>query len=292
MNADLERRYRWLLRAYPAAYRHDHEQEILTTLGESSRLGQCWPAPREAWALIAAGIRGRALAAGDGRSGGLVMDGIHLGATLLVAANAVAIVLAIAHLGVAGSSVSVAVALCWMLAFATLVRGGRWLPVMAVALAAAATMAAERDTLFAHPFQQWFAWERVASTTLLPLALVACLAARRRLPGRSPLLLLVPVLPYAVLMAVIPSPFFVSSTLFGMLVVVTTLALAAAPFDPRPAIAVALFLVPTITLLAANAAENYWLWSDPTWTWTVVWTLAGALLAFGGLAGSRRLARV
>lgn len=123
------------------------------------------------------------------------------------------------------------------------------------------------------------------------LALVAFLARRRALPGRSPLLLLVPVLPYAILMAVIPTPFFVSSTLFGMLVVVTTLALAAAPFDPRPAIAVALFLVPTIALLAATAAENYWLWSDPSWTWPAVWTLAGAALLVGGLAGSRRVAR-
>jgi hypothetical protein len=92
-------------------------------------------------------------------------------------------------------------------------------------------------------------------------------------------------------MGVIPTPFFVSSTLLGMLVVVTTLALLAAPFDPRPAIAVSLFLVPAITLLAAIAAENYWLWSDPSWTWTAVWTLAGAMLMLGGLAGSRRLAR-
>lgn len=167
MNPDLERRYRWLLQAYPATYRSQHEHEILTTLAEVSRLGQRWPDPREAWALLVSGIRMRALAAGDGSSGGLVLDGVHLGATLLVAANAVAILLAIAHVGVSGSATAVAVGLAWMFAFATLVRGGRWLPVAGVAIAAAATIAEQRDVLLAHPVQ-WLAWEPVVCTTLLP----------------------------------------------------------------------------------------------------------------------------
>jgi len=293
MNADLERRYRRLLRAYPAAYRRDHEQEILTTLGESSRLGQCWPAPREAWALVAAGVRARALAAGGGSSSGLVTDGIHIGATLLVAANVVRTLLAIVQFGVSGSDA--ALALAWMFAFATLVRGGRWLPVAGVGIAAAATIAAivaaNRDTLFAHPFQ-WLMWEPTVSTNLLPLLLVAFLATRRPLRGRSPLLLLIPILPYAILMEVIRTPFFISSTLFGMLLVVTVLALLAAPFDPRPAIAIALFLVPAITLLTAMAVENYTMWSVASWAWPVVWACAGAVLVLGGLAGSRRLARI
>jgi hypothetical protein len=56
----LERRYRWLMRAYPAAYRADRADEMLDTLLERASPGQQWPGVREAAGLISGGIRARA----------------------------------------------------------------------------------------------------------------------------------------------------------------------------------------------------------------------------------------
>ena len=55
----LERRARWLLRAYPAAYRADRGEEIIGTLLEAVPPGRDWPPSREAVALAAAGLRAR-----------------------------------------------------------------------------------------------------------------------------------------------------------------------------------------------------------------------------------------
>jgi len=55
----LERRARWLLRAYPAAYRADRGEEIIGTLLEAVPPGRDWPPARETVALAAAGLRAR-----------------------------------------------------------------------------------------------------------------------------------------------------------------------------------------------------------------------------------------
>jgi hypothetical protein len=55
----LERRARWLLRAYPAAYRTDRGEEITGTLLEAVPPGRDWPPAREAAGLVAAGLRAR-----------------------------------------------------------------------------------------------------------------------------------------------------------------------------------------------------------------------------------------
>jgi hypothetical protein len=55
----LERRARWLLRAYPAAYRADRGEEIIGTLLEAVPPGLDWPPSRETVALVAAGLRAR-----------------------------------------------------------------------------------------------------------------------------------------------------------------------------------------------------------------------------------------
>jgi hypothetical protein len=56
----LERRYRWLLRAYPAWYRRDRAAEMLATLLEASPPGRRWPSLRDARALVTGGLRVRA----------------------------------------------------------------------------------------------------------------------------------------------------------------------------------------------------------------------------------------
>jgi hypothetical protein len=55
----LERRARWLLRAYPAAYRADRGEEIVGTLLEAVPPGRDWPPARETVALVAAGLHAR-----------------------------------------------------------------------------------------------------------------------------------------------------------------------------------------------------------------------------------------
>lgn len=55
----LERRCRWLLRAYPAWYRRDRAGEMLGTLLEASGPGQTRPSLRDARALVTGGLRVR-----------------------------------------------------------------------------------------------------------------------------------------------------------------------------------------------------------------------------------------
>ena len=56
----LERRCRWLLRAYPGWYRRQRGDEMLATLLEASHPGQRWPSARDVRALIIGGLRVRA----------------------------------------------------------------------------------------------------------------------------------------------------------------------------------------------------------------------------------------
>ncbi len=55
----LERRCRWLLRAYPAWYRRKRGEEMLGTLLEASPPGRKWPSVRDARALVIGGLRVR-----------------------------------------------------------------------------------------------------------------------------------------------------------------------------------------------------------------------------------------
>jgi hypothetical protein len=56
----LERRGRWLLHVYPAAYRRERGEEMIGTLLEATPEGQAWPRVRDAFALIAGGLKARA----------------------------------------------------------------------------------------------------------------------------------------------------------------------------------------------------------------------------------------
>ena len=55
----LERRCRWLLRAYPAGYRRGRGEEILATLLENTPPDRSWPTLREGGALVLGGLRVR-----------------------------------------------------------------------------------------------------------------------------------------------------------------------------------------------------------------------------------------
>jgi len=55
----LERRYQWLMRAYPAWYMRKRGEEMLDTLLEASPPGRKWPFVRDARALVIGGLRVR-----------------------------------------------------------------------------------------------------------------------------------------------------------------------------------------------------------------------------------------
>jgi hypothetical protein len=131
VNPRLEACYRALLRTYPPQYRAEHGEEILATLEEATPRDRSWPVWREARALLVGGLRLRALTAGGGSSRGMVFDGLHIGVTLLVGANAVGAALAVT--GGTSRGVAELAGLGWVLAFAGMVRGGRVLPVALVA---------------------------------------------------------------------------------------------------------------------------------------------------------------
>jgi hypothetical protein len=288
MNPRVERRYRALLRAYPPQYRAEHGEEIMDTLAQATPAERSWPVWREARALLVGGLRLRALTAGDNSSRGLVLDGLHIGATLLVAANAAGAVLAVT--GGSSRGISELAGLAWVLAFAGMVRGGRLLPVCLVAVAAALSIGAQREALFFVPVQ-WYAWEWTLANHVLPLVLVAALA-RRGAPARSPLLILLPAAPYAFWLGVISTPFFLSSTLFGLMLVAAIGALCLAPVDPRPALGLAMLLVPAVSLLTVSAAQGYVFLTSPSWIWAAVWGLAAVTLAWAGTRASHRIVRV
>ncbi|MFG3554970.1 hypothetical protein ACGGAQ_11310 [Micromonospora sp. NPDC047557] len=61
---DLERRYLWLLLAYPAEYRRSRGAEIVGTYLDLAAPGRRWPAPADAADLLRGGLRQRVRAAG------------------------------------------------------------------------------------------------------------------------------------------------------------------------------------------------------------------------------------
>jgi hypothetical protein len=56
----LERRGRWLLRAYPAAYRRERGEEIVGTLLEATPADRTWPRRRDVRTLATGGLKARA----------------------------------------------------------------------------------------------------------------------------------------------------------------------------------------------------------------------------------------
>ncbi|MEV5411524.1 hypothetical protein AB0K60_22135 [Thermopolyspora sp. NPDC052614] len=82
--AKLEHRYRRLLFAYPPGYRAGHGDELIGTILDGTEPGRSLPSPRESAALIAGGLRTRAVQAAAGPAWA---DGLHLGATVLAVLN-------------------------------------------------------------------------------------------------------------------------------------------------------------------------------------------------------------
>ncbi|GAA2210492.1 hypothetical protein GCM10009850_059510 [Nonomuraea monospora] len=84
----LERRYRRLLLAYPRTYRRAHGDELLDVLLEEAGPGRRFPVLREAWGLLAGGLRSRVT---HQATGSAWVDGLHLGVTAVAVVNLAAL---------------------------------------------------------------------------------------------------------------------------------------------------------------------------------------------------------
>ncbi|MFI6817373.1 hypothetical protein ACIBG7_33595 [Nonomuraea sp. NPDC050328] len=83
----LERRYRAMLRFYPADYRDAHGDELLDVLLETAEPGRTLPAARECAGLVVGGVQARVRA--NTRTNPW-WDGLHLGLTAIMVAQAAA----------------------------------------------------------------------------------------------------------------------------------------------------------------------------------------------------------
>ncbi|WP_435205144.1 hypothetical protein [Micromonospora sp. bgisy143] len=89
MSSDvLERRYRLLLRAYPAAYRRERADELIDTLIGDESTTRRWPDVRQSTALIRGGLRVHGGSTALRPTAVLLWQGIHLGAMAVLALGA------------------------------------------------------------------------------------------------------------------------------------------------------------------------------------------------------------
>ncbi|MGY4910343.1 hypothetical protein [Micromonospora aurantiaca (nom. illeg.)] len=86
MSSDvLEKRYRTLLRAYPAGYRRERADELIDTLIGDEPTARRWPSAREAASLVRGGLRVYGGSTAGRPTAVLFWQGLHLGALAVLA---------------------------------------------------------------------------------------------------------------------------------------------------------------------------------------------------------------
>lgn len=258
MTATLERRYRRLLLAYPETYRRRRGDELLSTLMELSEPGQRWPAPRQARALLLAGVRVRAGIDQVPSTAHAWRDGARAALVLLLTWQIITQVwvveLARADLRESGDTVSwhllggpAATVLVAGAALLTLLAG-RYRPGVALALLTpvAAVLPPLNTTWDTFSVFQILCW-------WLPVAALAAPLLRRPAPGGPwRWLLTIPLLVLA--SALLPLLGLGLAALVIALVLLAACLGWAAMIDPRPAIALGLLLLTAIPLVVVSAS--------------------------------------
>lgn len=172
-----ERSYRIALLAFPAAYRHERGEEIVSTILEG---GDGWhPGLREFFGLFWAGIGQRSLMAGGVKTAGSVRAGIRLGAYFLLWLSASGATASLVHFHnhYHGAALDIGAAVIGFVVLLTLSRGW-WTAPIALVLA---WELASRTFLGASP--HWFS--NLSSGPAIDWAIVLlpallCLLARPR----------------------------------------------------------------------------------------------------------------
>jgi hypothetical protein len=280
----LERRYRWLLRTYPNWYRRDQGEDMLGTLLDGEAGGGSWPAPREALALVIGGLRVRStrkqsltiaanlrLAALFGVM--LVLVGTaarQLGFEVLEAAHTLPADSGFSHQNIAGLLGLAAVVAVWLRQ-----------RVLTTALALASAVAI-------------LAWTHgPAAGSLLPVLLLVALVAlslgARRMPwlwlwGTGVAFLIGFLLTLAGFLRFAPAGLhepvqYLAWALYAIAVLWVVV-------DPRPAIAMAVYLAVTYDITDGFNGLTYHIVFGPAWTW-----ILPAASSVGLLAGATWLLR-
>ncbi len=278
----LERRYRWLLRAYPAWYRQDRGTEMLGTLLEDSPEDRKWPSLRDARALIMGGLRVRA-----GQSRRLstaanlrlaVMLGAVLGLLWLTASNLTSVVLhwthtyspspGIGHSAVYGVLTLAAVLAAWFAPRAV---------VAALAAAAAVLYVAWGDRVMA-----------IQPAGLL-LAIAILVFARERLP-RSWLWLAGVIFAVSVLQGLTPVPslYFLYTPLVFVPWIILGVVVLWVGVDARPAVAMAIYIASNYLLVGLLSYVGYGVVPLTAWLQVYLPAAGAAVLAAAALWRIRR----
>jgi hypothetical protein len=247
MSGRLRHRYERLLFTYPDDYRAAHGDEILSTLLEAAPPTQRFPSWRESTSLLLGGLRMRARQAAKESPRRLWTDGLHLGVLLVVLVNL-------------GGAMEMGpapwIALLAVGALAVLRGWGR----AALAATAIAGLAVARPLLPPHLGLPWWLpgygdWSAVGRY-VWPAVVLAVLAwpGAGRLRPRSWWWLLLPAAQAALPLAEDPWSLVKAGAEVGLLLAVLVVTIGA--FDPRPAIAAAVYLVPGLLYAAENIAEG------------------------------------
>jgi hypothetical protein len=260
----MDRLYSLALRTYPAAFRREHEEEILGTLAEAREAGEPRRHVRQVLSLLLGGNRQRWLRSTDGSLEATVRQGLAWGVLVLVARQAGLALYDLAHPFVRGwgdpfSLASLLLALGWMATFGLLAAGRRkW----GLAVLTVVTCGFVYDSVqFALSYGGRFSWPftlRFFLPVVLPLlAAYAWPAGGVKVSARwwAPILVLAALVPP---ISMLFGPF---ASFFGFV-----------PALPYLALVVIVALVAAIILFLS--------WSDPRWAVAA----ALALSVFGGKA--------
>jgi hypothetical protein len=283
----LERRYRWLLRAYPRWYRRKRGDEMLATLLEASQPGQRWPSARDTRALIMGGLRVRAAQDRRLTTGANLRLAAQLGAALtlllLVANSLTSAILIWAHVYGPYTHAGYLFA-SGLLGLAAVVAA--WFaprPVVAVLAAAAAAATA------------YISWGGNRMAAILPVGLLVVLPALVFLGERMPrswLWLAGTFFTAKMLIALIPLvPLFLYAPLVLVPWVILAIAVLWAFLDARPAMAVAIYIACAYLVSHLLTSIGYPIGLAGALSWPLLgYAIIAAVLASGSFWRLRRQA--
>lgn len=259
----LEWRCRWLLRAYPAWYRHQRGEEMLGTLMDASPAGRRWPSPRDIRAMIIGGLRVRASqhqrlsTPVNLRLAGLL--GVALALLWLIGNNLGSDIMFWAHVYPAATPAGLGEqAAASLLALAAVLAAwfAPWPVVAAPALAGAALWVYSGDRVMA------------SQPAGLLVLLVILTAGRERMPrswlGLAGLLFAFTVLEQA---TAAPRLYFLFTPLSYAPWVVFGAVIVWAAMDARPAVAMAIYLASNYLIFTLIGYAGYGAAPAAAWEW-------------------------
>jgi len=259
----LEWRCRWLLRAYPAWYRHQRGEEMLGTLMEASPAGRRWPSPRDIRAMIIGGLRVRAgqhqrlSTPVNLRLAGLL--GVALALLWLIGNNLGGDIMFWTHVYPAGTPAGLGLqAAASLLALAAVLAAwfAPWPAVAAPAAAGAALWVYSGDRVMA------------SQPAFLLVLLVVLAMGRERMP-RSWLILAGLLFAFTVLEQATAAPrlyFLFTALSYAPWVVLGAVILWAA-VDARPAVAMAIYLASNYLIFTLIGYAGYGAAPAAAWEW-------------------------